>query len=94
MNPCSINIWSDIVVSEKHLKHVPITDSEKKNMKIPLAYLCTCTVNVFYSGGNGSSGEASCLSHTKDIRYLAVGSAWFVSAEELVGSDQGRFSEK
>lgn len=49
---------------------------------------------MFYSGGNGSSGEASCLSHTKDIRYLAVGSAWFVSAEELVGSDQGRFSEK
>lgn len=49
---------------------------------------------MFYSGGDGSSGEASCLSHTKDIRYLAVGSAWFVSAEELVGSDQGRFSEK
>lgn len=49
---------------------------------------------MFYSGGNGSSGEASCLSHKKDIRYLAVGSAWFVSAEELVGSDQGRFSEK
>lgn len=49
---------------------------------------------MFYNGGDGSSGEASCLSHTKDIRYLAVGSAWFVSAEELVGSDQGRFSEK
>lgn len=34
------------------------------------------------------------VSYTKDIRCSAVGSAWFVSAEELGGSDQGRFSEE
>lgn len=34
------------------------------------------------------------MSHKKDIRCSAVGSAWFVSAEELGGSDQGRFSEE